>query len=259
MGIIYTRRLPLESVCNARDLGGYPLAGGGRTRYGVFVRSARPCNVTEQDLKFLKEYGIKTSLDFRSVSETNKWPSTFQLTDWIDYRLKSLDVKHVIITPNNSTGIADSVFEDDEHMTWPEVYIMMTEKYRPWFREIIDIAANCEGTLHYNCTTGKDRTGIVSALLLGIAGAYEEDIIADYCVSQVYLESVFRELIEDSVKWASSLDMENVFFKTSPDNMYCLIKHMNEKYGGILGYIDNIGVSSKSVEKIRKKFVEYIF
>lgn len=251
MDNIYSKRLPVTSVCNMRDLGGYPVKGGGVTKYGAFLRSARPCGMTREDLDFLREYGVTVSLDFRSESECNKWPSSLKNESWVDYRLKTLDVKHVIISDNSALGPRDGI----ERMAWPDVYIMMAEDYKAWFRDILEEAGACRGCMHYHCTTGKDRTGMISALLLGIAGVYDEDIIADYCVSQVYLRPVFRELIASSVKWADKLDMDDAFFKTAPVNMSALLEHFKSKYGGILGYAENIGVTKECIDAIQKKLL----
>ena len=249
--MLWTRRLPLEGGSNMRDLGGYPLKMGGLTKFGVFVRSARPCHLSDRDKALLKDYGLKVSLDFHSESEAAKWPSDFIQEPWIEYRLMSLDVHHVIIAEEGESPI-----DGREHMTWPEVYVMMLERYKPWFKDVLDAAAECEGILHYHCTTGKDRTGLISALLLGLAGAYEEDIIEDYAISEMHLEPVFLELIENSVKWASSLTLDNVFFKTAPQNMQAVLKYLNETYGGARGYAENIGVSKENIEKIITKFTE---
>lgn len=251
MSDIYTKRLPLVSVCNARDLGGYPVKGGGVTKYGAFLRSARPCGMTPEDIEFMREYGVTVSLDFRSETECGKWPSSLKDEPWVDYRLKTLDVRHVIISDNANTNAGDGV----ERMAWPDVYIMMAEEYKEWFRDILETAGECDGCMHYHCTTGKDRTGMISAMLLGIAGVYEEDIVADYCVSQVYLEPVFRELIKGAVKWAERLDMEDAFFKTAPANMSALLEHFRSKYGGISGYAESIGVTKECIGAIRRKLL----
>ena len=249
--MLYTRRLPLEEISNIRDLGGYPTKGGGHTKFGVFVRSARPCHITEGDKEFLKSYGVTLSLDFRSLSEAKKYPSDLIGLDWVEYRPMPLDVHHVIISEEGEIPK-----DDREYMTWPEVYKMMAEDYKPWFKEVLEVSANCDGAMQFHCTTGKDRTGLISALLLGLAGVSDEDIIADYSISQIYLEPVYKELIASSVKWASELSMENVFFKTAPYNMRALLDHYREKYGGIREYVKDIGVSDEDVQKIISKFTE---
>ena len=84
--MIKTKRLPLEGLCNARDLGGFP-ALGGYTRFGVYVRSEVPRDLTEKDLAFLRAYGVTTSLDLRGPKESEDTPSRLKGAAGIDYRL----------------------------------------------------------------------------------------------------------------------------------------------------------------------------
>ena len=69
------KRLPLEGLVNARDLGGFPTKDGRVTKYGVFVRSEVPKALTENDISFLRRYGVSLSLDFRGTQEIKNLPS----------------------------------------------------------------------------------------------------------------------------------------------------------------------------------------
>ena len=69
-----TRRLPLEGLCNARDLGGYA-ADGGVTRFGVYIRSEAPCGLPEHTVRALRDYGVTMAVDLRSEKESSVRPS----------------------------------------------------------------------------------------------------------------------------------------------------------------------------------------
>lgn len=100
----------------------------------------------------------------------------------------------------------------------------------------------------YNCTTGKDRTGILSAMLLSIAGVEREDIIADYASSMVYMHDVYGTM-------GFPENVPEHFFETPPAAMRTLLAQLEEKYGGVMEYLRACGVSDAAVTRIREKFV----
>ena len=174
--MLNTRRLILERLYNARDLGGYAVPGG-RTKFGVFLRSEMPYNISEKDKKALKDYGVTVSLDFRSTPEKNMMPSDLSDEGWVEY-------VHMPTYPEAGIFSGDEdFFRPDfsvEDFAWGGEYIKMLENGKDWARACVEKAAECDGVLHYHCYTGKDRTGVVSAILLKQLGFSDSVIIEDY-------------------------------------------------------------------------------
>ena len=83
--MIHLRHLPMEGLENARDLGGYATADSGATKYGVYLRSELPENLTEKDIQLLKDYHVVRSLDLRGASETLTEPSDLSGVEGIEY------------------------------------------------------------------------------------------------------------------------------------------------------------------------------
>jgi protein-tyrosine phosphatase len=134
----------------------------------------------------------------------------------------------------------------------------MADDCRDWVAQTLTALAEARGAALFNCTTGKDRTGIISALLLSLAGVCDEDIVADYCVSEVYLTRVYEPLLREyNLRFPSEngAELTNPFFKTSPVNMVVLLAHLETAYGGGAAYIRACGVSGAAVEKLRAKLV----
>jgi protein-tyrosine phosphatase len=195
------RRLPLGGLYNARDLGGYPTRDGGMTKYGVFIRSEAPRDLPESDLLFLRAYGVKASVDFRGDKEVSRQPSCLDGVAGMDYfRSPTFNEQVAFGTRDKGKkGPPVSSFVD-----WGQKYAEMADDCRDWVREVFGILDSIDGGVLFHCTTGKDRTGVVSALLLGLAGVPEDDIVADYCISEVYLTPVYEELRAEFVKhWPS--------------------------------------------------------
>ena len=243
------RRLPLEGLRNARELGGYPVKGGGCTRYGQFIRCEVPRHLTEGDLRFLREYGVTASLDFRGDMELEHYPSVLRDVSWCEYL-------HI---PTFSAQLAfprgyrpERV---DAFVKWGDKYTEMLRFSGDWVKQVMEAMAARQGTIMFNCTTGKDRTGIIAGLLLGLAGVEDEDIIADYCVSQVYLRQVYVELAEKLPAGRDSGEtvFTDPFFRTDPENMEAMLGFIRGSFGSVTDYVRSVGVSGASVETLRAR------
>lgn len=241
------RRLPLKGLYNCRDLGGIPVAGG-QTKFGVFIRSEGPCELPGEDLDSLHAYGVTASIDLRGAPEREVRPSDLSLDDRFIYH--ALPLRHAESAAR--TGLPR------EFKPWGEEYIEMIGVNQKWACHAMELAAANDGALLYHCTTGKDRTGIMSALLLSVAGAEHADIAADYCVSELYLTPVYERMKNGTLLLNKNqqLVMDDKFFRTKAEYMLQLLGHLDEAYGGAVGFLKESGVDDITLDAIRHKFVE---
>lgn len=249
------RRLMTKGLYNARDLGGFPTKDGKVTKFGVFVRSEAPVGMPEGDVPYLMDYGVTASMDFRSTGETLARPS--DLREIMPYYHKPLF--------NEAAVVGGGKPKPHPHnIGWGEQYISMAEESRQWAIDVLDIAAKNPGALLYHCTTGKDRTGLMTCYLLSIAGVDRADIAADYCVSQIFLEPVYEKMRSGAMKLGTppgeepgkEPKMDDSFFETPASAMLTLIGYLDKTYGGVVEYLKVIGVSQETMDAIRHKFVE---
>ena len=254
-----TRRLMTKELYNARDLGGFPTVDGRVTKFGVFVRSEAPAEIPREDVEYLTRYGVTASMDFRGTGEAAARPSALQAV--MPYYHRPLF---------NEAAMAGTNPHPPKHVGWGEQYISMAEESRDWARDVLTIAAENPGALLYHCTTGKDRTGLMTCYLLSIAGVPRADIAADYCVSQLFLEPVYEKMRsgafmmgpppggpEGEGREAPPMPkMEGGFFETPASAMLTLIDYLTEKYGGVVEYLRFIGIPEETMETIRVKFTE---
>ncbi|MDR0906449.1 MAG: tyrosine-protein phosphatase [Oscillospiraceae bacterium] len=250
------RRLPLKQLHNARDLGGHPLQSGGATRFGVFVRCAVPSNLPQSDIDFLREYGVTAEIDFRGDEEIGRVPSSLADVPGIAYIRRPTFNAQVAFASRQIRENPQSSPPVTAFVRWGEKYVEMSDDCQDWIAETLETLAEIDGCALYNCTTGKDRTGIISALMLGLAGCDEQDIIADYCVSEVHLQEVYRPMLMDYNRHFVNEEkaaIDSPFFKTEPLSMAQLLNHINSKYGGIREYVRTCGVSDAAVNKIIAK------
>lgn len=252
--MIYYKNLPLDYMSNCRDLGGYPTKDGKITNFGVFVRSEAPVKLSKKDLQLLKDYKITKSLDFRGSADIKKFPS-------------SLNVKKIKYIHLPMFGRADALgFEDDsgdpvENFTgWGKTYIHWCEIYKGWIKDVIHELATAKNACQFNCNAGKDRTGIISALVLSLAGVDKNDIACDYCVSRTLLRPRFQQI---SPQWSEYLKDENdnlitnhPFLYTPKNAMEQFLYYLDDKYGSVENYLLDCGVKNKDINVIRQKLTE---
>ncbi len=249
--MIKTKRLPLKGLCNARDLGGFPCEGG-LTCYGAFIRSEVPHRITDEDMAFLLAYGLTTSLDLRGKLESEEPPS----------RLRELEGHRYFLCPMvDDTAAAGSGPRPGSELElkeidWRPVYIGMSERGKAWVKRTLELAAEAEGCVLYHCFTGKDRTGLFTALLLGLCGVEKRDIMGDYSLSMSNLRPFYEAMPHPEGMAPTKEDMLTGFYRTDPITMEALLDHFEQNYGGVKGYVRACGVSEATIQRIRDKLIE---
>lgn len=228
------RRYSLESIVNCRDLGGYP-SKYGCTKFGRFIRCGTVSRPTDNDIKALKELNISAVVDLRGDFEFNDQSN--------DMERLTKNINHVSLYELN---VAEA---KNVKMTLSEVYEFIVDNYKENINKALKVIAEApEGAVLYHCFLGKDRTGILTLMLLTIAGVDEDDIVADYQLTYTYLEN-YIHTHADSL-WDTNAEMHY----SLPQTMRTLIAYIKHKYGSVQDYIYSTGIDDESIEKIRKRF-----
>ena len=178
------RRINLEQAINVRDLGGYPTPDG-CTPYGRFIRADNMVGLTEADLEALYQAGVRTVIDLRTPGERERQPGSFE--NWRDVRVAPCSLLGESL--DSFTGFMRSLGEN-----YSEMIVRDRDHYRDLF-EII-LSENQRGGILFHCTAGKDRTGVTAALLLGLAGCEDADIVADYALTDIYLRGSVKSFAQ---------------------------------------------------------------
>ena len=238
-------------MSNCRDIGGYPTKYGVQTNYGQFIRSEAPVKLTAADIRLLREYGVKKSLDFRGDEDIKMFPSSLN-TDGIEY----------IHLP--MFGRADATGFDDPDPVgsftgWGKSYIKWLECYKGWVRDVIHELAVTDGACHFNCNAGKDRTGIIAALVLSVAGVEISDIAFDYCISRAMLKPRFEQI---APQWSAYLKdrkgrliEDHPFLFTPKEAMEQMFRFIYSKYVNTENYLRSCGVTDADILTLRWKMV----
>ena len=247
----FGRHLDIDGAYNVRDLGGYPTSDGRQTRWKTFVRAASLHALQPASQSALIDYGIRTVIDLRKTWEAEEAPNVFEGSSRVTYHHQNMlgdgpepEAAHIdTVGPANYIAASYSAWLDQRK---PQIGGTLATLAEPEARPAI-----------YHCAGGKDRTGIISALLLGIAGVPEDVIAEDYALSARYLldryfvEQAPPESNPGNFTWE---DYQRV--SCPPDAMMKMLEHVNGRYGGIEPYVRATGLSSGQIESIRAALVE---
>ncbi|MBP3634811.1 MAG: tyrosine-protein phosphatase [Oscillospiraceae bacterium] len=241
----YMRRLAVPGLSNCRDLGGFACHGG-VTRFGVFLRSEAPCGLDESGIQALKDYGLGESFDLRGAEETAWRPSALE---------QALPYRHIPLKGGAETFDKKNLPQGE--FSWDKVYIKRALEFPHWFRDAVTACCETDNMVLFHCTTGKDRTGILTCCLLGAVGVSREDIAADYCLSEVYLQDMFAAMRDGSLTIREGpSNFKPYVFHTPYTAMAKFYDFLTETHGSVKGFLLDIGVTEQSLEKLRKKFVQ---
>lgn len=226
-----SRVLPLAAVQNGRDLGG--LTGdAGAIPIGRFFRTGSLSHATEQDKETLLARGVSTDIDLRTYWEAAFSPDALANDGRFHYERISL----------YGFGLTDWV-----SYTWGKrgnTYVNALEDHREPFRRVFHaMASQPAGAVVFHCASGKDRTGIVAALLLSLAGAKRTTIVHDYAVSAYYLhpEATTHEELAKAITASPPFAMEQ------------LLEALDERWGGAEGYLRDAGLAEADIRTLRQR------
>ncbi len=221
----------LETTLNTRDLGGYRINGTENyTKYGRLIRSDVANYPSEKDIEFLKSAGITTIIDTRSAEEKEKKPHGLANTEGFDY---------YDIPIEEGSGVPESV------EAIPDSYYKIA--HSPNISKVFKTIADAEYGVMFNCTAGKDRTGVNSALILWLCGVRKSDIVFDYMRTKENDQPRF-ELIHKNFP---DLDMNIVI--PNENNIIRFMEMIEDNYGSVEKYFKAIGISSDLQRKIKDK------
>jgi protein-tyrosine phosphatase len=229
------RRLPLAGAYNLRDVGGYPAADGGQTRWRTLFRADSLHRLTVEEQEALLEYGVRTVIDLRRPDETASAPNVFAASPRVRYL--HLSITDSAPDPNGPSIALDELYRrilDDRQAQLGAVLTALSEEGA--FPAVV------------HCTAGKDRTGLIVALLLGIAGVPPEQIVEDYALSAVYLAETFWAEVSARLTAAGiPLERYRQLLASAPETMVATLAYLDERYGGAVGYAAHLGLVDRQL------------
>lgn len=270
--VISTRLVNLDGTYNFRDCGGYETIEGRRVKWGLLYRSDQLSNISERDITFLKNMGLKTIVDYRSKSEASAAPNK-----------EIFGANTYLLDPNAKTAqlAADSIDDVNksildllkEHKFHPEKYgdpeenmykqykkFIYSDSSKKAYRELIKLILD-EHNLPFvqHCRGGKDRTGFGVAIVLLALGVREECVINDYTLTNQYRVTKNKKqmnLYKKYTKDEQTLTLLSTLQQSKAIYMETAINEMKKTYGSIDSYLkDALGIDQDVKEKLKEIFL----
>jgi len=240
------RLVALEGCFNFRDLGGYPTSDGRIVRWRRLFRADGPHALTNADARMLGELGLQSIIDLRTTDETERGQYVTHAGTATSYHLPMTDVLP------DERELAN--WTDPVHVG--EHYIEMATRGRDAIAQAIRImAADDALPAVFHCSAGKDRTGVLAALLLGMLGVPDDTIIADYALSR---DAMTRMLV-----WIESRTPDREQFArvapavraAEPQAMAAFLAGTRQRHGSFDGVAAELGVGAE-VARLRDLLLE---
>jgi protein-tyrosine phosphatase len=239
------RRIELEGCHNFRDLGGYPTRGGGRLRWRTLFRSDALHHLTPSGLsRFRDELRIGCIVDLRSSGELRSGGRGLLADERLAFHHLPLFDGAVAASPGDAElGLGDR-------------YFLLAELAGGPIARVIETLAEAGSPAVYHCAAGKDRTGVISAVLLALLGVRDEIIVADYAATSENLDAIVERLLasEGYREMFAALPPDTLHAR--PETMIRLLERIEGKYGSMRGYARAIGVSERSLARLEERMLE---
>jgi protein tyrosine/serine phosphatase len=241
--------LAWEGCLNVRDLGGLPTEDGRRTRLGGVVRSDNVRRLTDEGWRALAEHGVQRIVDLRFPEELAEDQP----------REVDIDVVHVSVLgagfdPEYVKELDAHLAANDvaDHYAWS--YVEFLERYRERFGQAFAAIADADGTVVVHCFAGKDRTGLVAAILLRLAGVDRATIGADYAVTADNLRARWQVWLREARDEEERAKLEKLQH-TPADAMARVVQEIEHRYGDVASYLRAAGLTDEQVDRLRERLV----
>lgn len=242
------RTLLWDGLLNVRDLGGLPTEDGTATRFGVVIRADNVRRL--RDARTLVEHGVVRVVDLRFASELDEDP------------LEALPVEVVHVSLLGEWGDGYRTLLEErmaatsaaDYLRWS--YLDFLDRFPANFaRAVSAVAGAPAGAVCIHCAGGRDRTGLMAALVLRLAGVAVEVVAADYAESE-------GRLAEDHARWAAAAPDEEerarrmVFARAPAAVMAGVLAELERRFGSVHGYLTAAGAAGEELARLRARLRE---
>jgi protein-tyrosine phosphatase len=266
--------LELEGVVNARDLGGLPTVDGRTTRPGVLLRTGHLQFVTDGDRRrLIDQIGVRTVVDLRTDGERESEGPGPLAAFATHHALSLVAALGQERTVDVSRLLPSEPSTDIHHETEPAAAVeepaelsrgeRMAQHYIGYLNELPQnfatalrvIADPASGPVIVHCAAGKDRTGMVCAVALSLAGVTREAVLADYLATGDRIQDVLDSLKASPTYSADLKDFDTSKIMVTGESLEAFLDHVDATYGGVHGLAMSLGIDEETVASLGRRLV----
>jgi protein-tyrosine phosphatase len=216
----------------------------------VLLRADNLHQLSEADQAELRAAGLHTVIDLRHAQETKFAPDVFANVPDIRYH-------NIELMPGSvSAGVVPDAAQPRPPANIGDVYKMLVDHCQPALKQTIGIFADeADGAVLVHCTLGKDRTGVIIALLLSAAGVPDEIIVEDYALTDEYVKPLLPTLREQARQSGRDMDLYEKMLVTDAASMASILQHVRSQYGSTADYLIAIGITAGQLAALQTRLV----
>lgn len=239
----YDRVLPIAGTYNVRDLGGYA-AGEAQTGWRRLLRAESLHRMDEAGQAALKATGLSTVIDLRHDEELARNPNPLRDEPGLEY-----------INIPLFAGLDTQKASGDDKLY--SLYCAALEECQPAIAAVMNAIIDAgDGAVLFHCTAGKDRTGVIAALLLSLGGVAPDVVAEDYAMTRPLLEPIIPELEAAAAEQGGDPAVTAALLGSNPATMLGFLDHLNATYGGAEAYLRSIGLDQVAIERLRARILQ---
>ncbi|MFE0134679.1 tyrosine-protein phosphatase [Streptomyces sp. NPDC059037] len=262
------RQIPLQGAVNVRDLGGYRTYDGEQVRYGRVFRADALAKLTDADVGTLAKLGLKKVVDFRVPAEV-KYDGADRLPSGLTATSRAVNDNGLFTMLMTVIGSKDPV-RQEEMLGNGKADAFMRDVYRTFVTDgtnraqfaatLRDIARGGDAApLLYHCTSGKDRTGWTSYLLLRAIGVPERTAVADYLASNTY-RAAYDAKVREGLKQSGMMQNPDLLIplqEVRTGYLEASLDEVKKQYGSLDGYLrKGLGLDALTILALRERMVD---
>jgi protein-tyrosine phosphatase len=252
--------IELDGAVNARDLGGLPVGDGRVIAQGALLRSDNLQDLSPADIvKLVDGIGLTTVIDLRSTAEVeSEGPSPLDA-------VPAVRRVHLSVLPEggkNTDVAADALLlkRERDRSRYPDDvrcghYLGYLEDRPESVVGALRAIAGSPGASIVHCAAGKDRTGVVAALTLTVAGVPAEEVIADYAATGERMDAILARLAGTRTYASDIKDTPREQHAAPPETMKAFLEQLDARYGGAAGYLARHGFGPDDIQRLRARLL----
>jgi protein-tyrosine phosphatase len=238
------RWLPFDGLSNARDVGGLPLDGGGNVRTGVLLRTESLESLSDSDVARLTGLlGVRQVIDLRKDGEVLAFGRGA-------LHAAGVETHRLSFIPEEGRGLPE--IEGDIDPVVHNYLAYLTERGENVVAGVRLIAGLDRGATVVHCAAGKDRTGVLVALVLSAAGVTRDEVVADYALSATRIDDMFRRW--STVAGVPMPDAEELDrHRPRAEVMAGFLALLDDHYGGPVAWLQANGLTDDELAHLRAR------
>jgi protein-tyrosine phosphatase len=250
IGNARSRAIVWDGCVNVRDLGGLPTEDGGETRSGRVIRADNLGALTATGWRTVADHGVVRIVDLRWPEEVADDPPRDVAIEVVGVSVLGDSMDTSLEWLRELDAHLDATEDVADHYAWS--YVEFLERHREHFGRALAAIADADGTVIIHCMGGKDRTGLVAALLLRMGGVELDAIGNDYAESGPNLAATRQEWVDEA---PTDRDRQRrlKLSQTPATAMRRVVETIEERYGSVAGYLSAAGVSAAQLDALRTR------